>query len=109
MSKPVKLIALLKRKPGLTQAQFRERWVRQHAPFTLNLKRLRGYRMNVCLEEYQQLEGELPFDGTAELWWDSLEDMKADFASPEAMSGGRDADAFTVARVHLVTEEFILR
>jgi uncharacterized protein (TIGR02118 family) len=109
MSKPVKLIALLKKKPGQTQAQFRERWVKGHAPFTLKMKRLRGYRINVCIEEYQQLEGELPFDGTAELWWDSLEDMQADFAAPESAVGGRDADSFTVARVHLVTEEFILR
>ena len=85
MPHPVKLIALLK------------------------FKRLKGCRVNIAIDEYQEIEGKLPYDGTAELWWDSLEDMKEDFASPEAERAVADADTFTVLRTHIYTREHILR
>ena len=109
MSQPVKLIALLKASPGMSRAEFRERWVDGHAPFTLKFKNLKGYRINVAIDEYQEIEGELPYDGTAELWWDSLEEMQEDFASPEAQVAGADADSFCVIRTHIYTREHILR
>ena len=64
MSKPVKLIALLKAKPGMTREEFAKRWIEGHAPLTLKFENLKGYRINVAIEEYQELEGELPYDGT---------------------------------------------
>jgi len=109
MSQPVKLIALLKAKSGMSRAEFEERWVEGHAPLTLSLKHLRGYRINVAIEDYQEIEGELPFDGTAELWWDSLEEMQEDFASPEAQAAVADADTFTLVRTHIYAREHILK
>ena len=105
----MKLIALLKAKPGMTREEFARRWVDGHAPLTLKFPNLKGYRINVAIEEYQELEGELPYDGTAELWWDSLEEMQADFATDEAAAAVADADTFTVVRTHIYTEEFVLR
>ena len=32
MSQPVKLVALLKAKPGMSRAEFERRWVEEHAP-----------------------------------------------------------------------------
>jgi uncharacterized protein (TIGR02118 family) len=109
MAKPVKLIALLKARPGMSRDEFARRWVEGHAPLTLRFRNLKGYRINVRIEEYQELEGEVPYDGTAELWWDSLEEMQADFASDEAAKAVADADTFTVVRTHIYTEEFVLR
>jgi uncharacterized protein (TIGR02118 family) len=109
MAKPVKLIALLKANPGLSRDEFVQRWVEGHAPLTLRFKNLKGYRINVRIDEYQELEGELPYDGTAELWWNSLEEMQEDFASDEAATAVADADTFTFLRTHIYTEEFILR
>ena len=109
MSQPVKLIALLKAKPGLSRAEFEKRWVEVHAPLTLKFKNLKGYRINVATDEYQEIEGELPFDGTAELWWDSVEEMQADFDSPEAETAVADADTFTVVRTHIYTREHVLK
>ena len=106
---PVKLIALLKAKPGMTREEFAQRWVDGHAPLTLKFKNLKGYRINVAIDEYQEIEGELPFDGTAELWWDSLEDMQEDFASREADTAVADADTFTSVRTHIYTEEHVLK
>ncbi len=108
-SKPVKLIALLKAKPGLSRDEFARRWVEGHAPLTLRFKNLKGYRINVAIDEYQEIEGELPYDGSAELWWDSLEEMQEDFGSDEAATAVADADTFTVVRTHIYTEEFVLR
>ena len=109
MSQPVKLIALLKAKPGMSRAAFAKRWLEGHTPLTLKFKNLKGYRVNIAIEEYQEIQGELPYDGTAELWWDSLEAMQADFASPEGKIAGADADTFTVLRTHIYTREHILK
>jgi uncharacterized protein (TIGR02118 family) len=109
MSDPVKLIALLKARPGLSREDFARRWVEGHAPLTLRFKNLKGYRINVAIEDYQEIEGELPYDGTAELWWDSLEQMQEDFASEEAATAVADADTFTVVRTHIYTREVVLR
>jgi len=109
MPKPVKLIALLKAKPGMSRSDFEKRWIEGHTPLTLKFKRLKGYRVNIAIDEYQEIEGELPYDGTAELWWDSLEDMKEDFASPEAERAVADADTFTILRTHIYTREHVLK
>ncbi len=84
----VKVIALFKAAPGMSREEFRRRWVEEHAPLTLQMERLRGYRVNVAIEE-QEIEGELPYDGTAELWWDSIEDMRADSDSEAGQARAR--------------------
>jgi uncharacterized protein (TIGR02118 family) len=109
MAQKIKLIALLKARPGMSRKEFEKRWVERHAPFTLKMPRLKGYRMNVAIEEFQEIQGELPYDGTAELWWDSLEDMKADFASREGKAAGADADSFCSVRIHIITREHITK
>ena len=109
MLEPVKLIALLKANPSMSREEFARRWLDGHAPLTLRFKNLQGYRINVAIDEYQEIEGELPYDGTAELWWDSLEEMQEDFASPEAEAAVADADTFTVVRTHIYTEEHVLK
>jgi uncharacterized protein (TIGR02118 family) len=108
MPQPVKVIALIKAKPGMTKEQFKKRWVDEHCPLTIKMKNLRGYRVNIALDEFQDLEDELPYDGTAELWWDSLEEMKEDFASEAGKLAGHDADTFTVTRIHLYMKEYII-
>lgn len=109
MSQQVKLIALLKRGEGMGRKEFAERWVDEHAPFTLRFPNLKGYRINIALEAYQEIEGELPYDGTAELWWDSLEDMQADYASDAAAAAVADAESFTSVLIHIYTVEHVLR
>jgi uncharacterized protein (TIGR02118 family) len=108
MSQPVKLIALLKAAPGMSRKEFERRWVDQHAPLTLRFPNLKGYRINVAIDEYQEIEGDLPYDGSAEMWWDSLEEMQEDFASDEARVAVADADEFTVVRTHIYTRETIV-
>ena len=109
----IKLVALLKRKPSLTREEFRERWLVEHTRLSSLLPDCREYRINLV----DRFEGdgfagdgfagdglagdEPPYDGTAELWWDTREAMEASFRSHEARVAGDDADAFCAARVHL--------
>ena len=109
MSQPVKLFALLKANPGMSRADFEKRWVDEHAPLALKFKNLKGYRINIAIEEYQEIEGDLPYDGIAELWWDSLEDLLEDLESPEGKASGADSDNFTTAKMHLYTREHIIK
>ena len=105
----VKLIALLKARDGMSKDEFARRWLDEHAPLTLRFPNLKEYRINVALDEYQEIDGELPYDGTAELWWDSLEEMQADFASSQATAAVADADSFTSVRTHIYTSEHVLK
>ena len=109
MSQRVKVIALLKARDGMTRDEFARRWVDEHAPFTLRFPNLKGYRINIPLDEYQEIEGELPYDGTAELWWDSLEEMQEDYASNEASDAVADAQSFTSVLLHIYVREHVLR
>ena len=93
----------------MSRADFEKRWVGEHAPLDLKLKNIKRYRINIALEEYQDIEGELPYDGTAELWWDSIEEMEEDFVSAEGVVAGADADELTVMRMHVYTREHAIK
>jgi uncharacterized protein (TIGR02118 family) len=103
----VKLIALLRRKPGMTRQAFKERWLLEHTKLSSQLPGCIEYRLNVALDHQPEDDGaEPPFDGTAELWWENVEAMEAAFATVVAKVAGDDADAFCSARIHIYTEEF---
>ena len=51
----VKLIAFLKRRPGIGKEEFARRWVESHAKMTAQLPGLRGYRINFCSMARQSL------------------------------------------------------
>ena len=106
----IKLIALLKRKPGLTRKEFADRWLNDHVKLSSKMPGLRGYRVNIAIDHQPDGDGVEPiYDGTAELWWDSVEAMEAAFDSPEGKIGGEDADQFAEVRIHIYTEEhFVL-
>jgi uncharacterized protein (TIGR02118 family) len=79
-----------------------------HTPFALRFPNLKGYRINVAIDEYQASEGELPYDGTAELWWDSLEEMQSAFDSDAAAAAVADVSEFVAIQDLIVTRETVL-
>ena len=102
----IKLIALLKRKPGLSREEFAERWLKEHIKLSSKMPGLRGYRVNIAIDHQPEGDGvESIYDGTAELWWDNVEAMEAAFASDEGKIAGEDADQFAAVRIHIYTEE----
>jgi uncharacterized protein (TIGR02118 family) len=93
----IKLVFCLRRKPGMTLAEFQDYWLNQHGPL------VRGHAETLRIKRYVQThtlddaatqqaiarargapEG---YDGVAELWWENREDLAAGVATPE----GRDA------------------
>ena len=67
-----KAMVLLRRRKGTTSEDFRAWWLERHAPMARQLPKLRRLCFNLV-----EAENDTPFDGVAELWFDS----KADFES----------------------------
>ena len=104
----IKLIALLKRKPGLSREEFARRWLEEHLRLSTKMPGVRGYRVNIATHHQPDGDGVEPlYDGTAELWWDSVGAMEAAFASAAGKIAGADADQFAEVRIHIYTEEHI--
>lgn len=102
----VKLIALLKRKPGISQQEFAQRWVNEHTKISAKMPGVRGYYINLRTPRQPEGTGDEPiYDGTAEMWWDSIDDMENAFASEIGQAAGADADEFCTVRLHVYTDE----
>ena len=105
----VKVIALLKRRPGMTPQQFQLRWLGEHVAISSKLPGLLGYRINIAMQTPLVNDGGEPlYDGTAEMWWADLDSMEAAFASEIGAVAGADADKFAAVRVQLCTDEFVV-
>lgn len=105
----VKLIAFLKRRPGMTREEFAQRWVHEHTKISARLPGLLGYRINIATERQPAGTPDEPiYDGTAELWWNSIEEMEASFETEIGVLAGQDGDAFAEVRIHLYTEEHMI-
>ncbi|GAA4524038.1 MULTISPECIES: EthD family reductase [Nonomuraea] len=76
----IKVVAVIRRKPGLSREEFLRFWQEEHPALVLALPGLRGYRQNPAVEHRKQW----PWDGSAELWFDDVRAVKAAFDSPEA-------------------------
>ena len=87
----IKLVYCLRRLPELSREQFQQYWFDKHAPLvrknseTLRIRRYMQVHslddpMNEALRGGRG--GPEPYDGVAELWWDSVEDMQEAMGSP---------------------------
>ncbi len=105
----VKLIAFLKRTPGLSKEQFTRQWLEQHTKLSTQLPGLRGYRINIATDRQPEGTGSEPiYDGTAEMWWDDVDAMEAAFVTDLGRRSGEDADGFATVRIHLYTTEHVI-
>jgi uncharacterized protein (TIGR02118 family) len=90
----VKIIFCLRRKPGLSREAFQDYWRNRHAPLVAERARWLGIRRYVQshtitdpllngLAEQRAFVGK-PFDGVAELWFDSASVLHPNENAPEA-------------------------
>jgi len=84
--KMIKLIVVVKRKADMDTHEFHDYWRNTHANLIKStpicLKYIRKYvQCHTVSEEYKL--GEVSYDGTAELWFDSMEDKDTFFQDPE--------------------------
>jgi len=102
----IKLVALVKKKPGLSTAQFRDYWVNTHAPLARRIPGIRGYRINVAGDAGAMASA--PYQGSAEIWFDNRAAMEAGLSSPQGDVAGADTDRFAESVTFLVCEEHVV-
>src|ERR1035437_3558230 len=107
----IKVIIGIRRKKGMRPEAFHKHWRTTHAELVrtnaASQKYIRKYvQCHTLAEEY--VRGEVAYDGTAELWFDSVADKDRFFSDPEYLKNirpdeSRFADMTTT--VFFVTEE----
>lgn len=95
----VKLVFCLHRLPSLSREEFQRYWRDTHGPL------VRRHAASLRIRRYVQLHtiddpinaalaasrgGPEPFDGIAELWWDSADELRAGTSSPEGQRAGAE-------------------
>jgi uncharacterized protein (TIGR02118 family) len=92
----IKLTFCLHRRPGLTREAFQDYWFNTHAPLVAKHSkalRIRRYvQMHSATNSFNdaiRASREAPemYDGVAELWWDSMDDLTAS-PTPESQAAG---------------------
>jgi uncharacterized protein (TIGR02118 family) len=94
----IKLVFTLRRREGMTREEFQRYWREQHAPLvkrhaqTLRIRRyVQVHARETDLDEaVAAARGSEPrsYDGVAELWWDSLEELAAAYSSEAGQAAG---------------------
>lgn len=94
----VKLVYCLRKLDSLSLEEFQKYWFEKHASLVRSHQealKIRRYVQIHTLDDplnkaYQKGRGRPDaYDGVAELWWDSLEDMQAAAATPEGKAAGK--------------------
>lgn len=95
----IKLVYCAHRLPHLSSDEFQRYWRQKHGPLVRShaeALRIRRYVQVHTLDTpindaLRQSRGALePYDGVAELWWDSPDDMATAAASPEGQKAAQD-------------------
>ena len=94
----MKVMVGLVRRDDMSREDFRRWWIDEHAPLARTLPGVRRIRFNV-------LDEGAPFDGIAELWFDSAEDADAAYATDLGKSVAADSMAHVASRVRMLADE----
>jgi uncharacterized protein (TIGR02118 family) len=96
----IKLVFTLRRREGMTREDFQRYWREKHAPLVQRhaaILHIRCYVQVPLVETYLNeavagQRGSQPqfYDGVAELWWDSLEDLAAVYSSEAAQAAAQE-------------------
>ncbi len=98
----VKLVGLIRKRDGMTDAAFAAHWLGTHTAIARRLPGLRRYTVNLMDR------GRFPdaaYDGFSELWFDSQEALDAAFAGPVGAEITADIPEFIGRLVRVVVDE----
>ena len=104
----LKLVYCITKKPGLTDDEFFDYWKNVHGPIGARIPRMRR-----LVQSYRRVvPGDAPpdYDGVAELWFDSVEDLLAARQSAEWRAASADEENFIDRKkvAYLVSEECVI-
>jgi len=98
----------LRKNEGATTEEFTDHWLNVHAPIARDgYEHLTGYVVNVVTGTGRDME--TPYDGVAELTWDSREDFVADMKSEAAAAGADDLRTFTSTMGLLFVDQHVVK
>lgn len=109
----IKVVRFVKRRKDLTHEQFKAYWLNKHSELEKMVMEKTPMRKIVATFPTGEMIGgkEPPFDGMVELYFDSVEDMRATFASEIPKIMLKDEENFvdlSEKPVRVVTEEHIM-
>ncbi|MFS8097927.1 EthD family reductase [Lentzea alba] len=93
----VKLVRLVKRQEGISLPTFRELSLGKHAELVAEVPGLRGYLQGHTVDGAYGI-GEATLDAAYQLWFDSVEDLRAAVASPEFRRADEELGSFVQQR-----------
>jgi uncharacterized protein (TIGR02118 family) len=99
----IKVMAVLKRKDGMSREDFFKHWQEVHIPMVKTLPGIRKFVLNLVVEDldasmYPQID---QFDGCSELYFDDVASAKRAFESAQGKINGEDALNFIGKRLFL--------
>ena len=85
----VKALACLRRKPGMSTDEFHRYWKEKHGPLVKSVPEFFGYfrkyvQSHTTVDRIPGFPPQAapPYDGIAEIWFDSVEDVGKAFSEP---------------------------
>ena len=100
----IKVVVLLRRPQRSTRERFHRWWLDEHVPYVKVLPGLRKYRVSLVTGSTSH-EGREPWDGIAELWFDSRVALDAAWSSEVGRTALEHSRESHSDRLVLITEE----
>ena len=97
-----KVVGIIKRPAGMEFEAFKTWWLTEHAPKVQQFPGLVKYTINLCTTPDQ------PFDGMAEVWFETRAAMDAVFSTPQGQRARAGATATASNIAVLLTEEHVI-
>ena len=97
-----KLIILLTKKQAMSDDEFKRYLLEIHAPLAKKMPGIIRYVMNIVQRPPNR---EPDYHAVAELWFDSREEMRKAFSSPQGELTQKDTEKFTSKTVTLFIDE----
>jgi uncharacterized protein (TIGR02118 family) len=94
----IKLVFCVRRRPDIDEAEFHRYWRDEHGPLVrrhAEVLRIRRYvqthRIDTPANDALRASRntQQPYDGVAELWWESIDDLAAGTSSPEGIAAAQ--------------------
>jgi len=96
----IKAVILLKRRDDMSLQDFSDWMLKEHVPMALKLDGLKRYQVNIARDP------DSPYDGVAELWFDSEDAMLAAYATAHGKAVAADSLAHVKTRQRVVVDEY---
>lgn len=109
----VKLTCVLRRKPGMSPAEFHEYWREKHGPLVASTASgshvLRYVQHHRSLDDYSG-DDDTGFDGVTEQWFANMDEYRAHVAEPDFARVWADIESFldTGSLHFVVTDETVV-